>query len=290
VPAVSIGMPVYNGEQTLEAAVQSILAQTFSDFELILSDNASTDGSLALAQRLARLESRIRVVANARNRGAFYNYRRVFLESRGRLFKWASCSDLCAPRHLERCVAALERHPDSALAYTRTLLFSDDPKNGIPYEESFQLQSESPYARFRSVLDNIRLNNFYNGVFRRSALERVPLAGDYMSSDIVQLAELALVGKFIEVPEYDYFRRMDNASATALMKGEQLHHHLLGSKNTPRMQGWRAMAVIFTIPLRHWIPLRDRARLAAYTLRRAYWSVPALAAELKDVIVRPASQ
>lgn len=288
-PTLSIGMPMYNGARYLEAVVGSFLAQSYTDFELVLSDNVSTDETVAVAERLMRQDSRIRLVRNDRNRGAFFNYRRVFKESRGRYFKWASCNDFCGPSHLAHCMSALEKNPDAILAYTRTLVFTDDPKKGTPYEEGFLVDSDSPYERFRAVMEHIRLNNLYNGVFRREAVERVPLAGDYMSSDIVQLAELALIGKFVEVPEYEYYRRMDADSATALMKGEHLQHHLHGNKSGPRLQGWKAVAVLSTIPWRHWLPIGDAARVAGYTLRRTYWSFPELAAELKDAIVRPAS-
>jgi glycosyltransferase involved in cell wall biosynthesis len=289
-PALSIGMPVYNGERFLEAAVRAVLEQTFGDFELILSDNASTDGSLALAHELARKDPRIRVVCNDRNYGAAWNYRRVFQESRAELFKWAASNDLIAPRHLERCVEALRRHPQAVLAYTRTVVFVDDPTKGRPYDEDFMVCSESPTQRFRTVLDEMRLNNLFNGVFRRSALERVPLAGDYMSSDVVMLAELALLGPFIEVPERDYFRRLDETSATSLMSGEKLRKHLLGKFSAQRLQSWRAMGVLIGTPLRHWLPPREYFRLAEYLLRRTWWKLPELMGELREVIARPASR
>src|SRR5262245_51238969 len=93
-PAVSIGMPVYNGSRYLEATIRSVLAQTFTDFELVISDNVSTDDTVAIIERLMREDGRIRLVRNDRNRGAFFNYRRVFNESRAKLFKWCSSNDL----------------------------------------------------------------------------------------------------------------------------------------------------------------------------------------------------
>jgi hypothetical protein len=288
-PAVSIGMPVYNGSRYVEATVRCLLEQTFTDFELVVSDNVSTDDTVAIIERLMRDDPRIRLVRNDRNRGAFFNYRRVFTESRAPLFKYSSSNDLVAPGHLAACVQGLKQHPEAILAYTRTTVFTDDPQKGTPYDEGFVVRSTSPYERFRAVMEHIRLNNLYNGVFRREALEKVPLAGDYMSSDIMQLAELALVGQFYEVPENLYFRRMDAESATALMKGEHLQHHLHGSRRGPLLQEWRAVAVLSTMPLRHRLPLGDALRVAGYNLRRTYWSVPELAADLKNAIVRPAS-
>jgi glycosyltransferase involved in cell wall biosynthesis len=285
-PAVSIGMPVYNGERFLEASARAILSQSFTDFELIVSDNGSSDGSVAVAQRLAREDSRIRVVANDRNYGAAYNYRRLFHESRGRYFKWAACNDFCAPDHVGRCVSVLEQRPEVILAYTRTKVFVDDLATGLPYEEGFDVLSDSPTQRFRTVLEKMRLNNLFNGVFRREALERVPLAGDYMSSDIVMLAELALLGKFVELPEYAYFRRLDKEAATSLMSGEHLRKHLLGKFSAQRLQMWRATGVLVTAPLRHWLSPVESVRLGTYVLRRTYWKLPELAAELREVFQR----
>ena len=106
-PRVSIGIPVYNGGRFIKEAIDSILAQTFEDFELILSDNASTDETEEICKEYATLDRRIRYYRNEENLGAAKNYNRVFELSNGEYFKWASHDDLCAPEYLERCIAAL---------------------------------------------------------------------------------------------------------------------------------------------------------------------------------------
>jgi glycosyltransferase involved in cell wall biosynthesis len=264
--------------------------QTFSDFELILSDNASTDGSLELARRLAREDSRIRIVENARNCGAAFNVRRVFLEGRAPYFKWASSNDLCAPQLVERCLTELERSPDVVLCYTRAVLFHDEPEDGNRYEERFEMLDERASLRFRTLLECMRLNNLFGGVYRRAALERVRLLGDYMGSDIMMLAELALLGKFMELPEYDYYRRMDRQTATAMMKGEGLYEHLLGHRHAPKMQCWRQTAVLAAAALRHPVSPREFVRTFGYLARRTYWHLPQLAAELKLAVMRPSAR
>lgn len=93
-PAVSIGMPVYNGEKFIIEALDSILAQTFTDFELIISDNASTDGTEAICNDYATRDSRIRYFRQNENAGALFNFKFVLNEARGSFFKWAAVDDL----------------------------------------------------------------------------------------------------------------------------------------------------------------------------------------------------
>ncbi|MFA5300916.1 MAG: glycosyltransferase family 2 protein [Lutibacter sp.] len=92
-PIVSIGMPVYNGEKFIREALDSLLAQTFTDFELIISDNASTDGTEAICREYAVCDSRIRYVRQSENRGACYNFQFVLDEAKGEYFMWAAADD-----------------------------------------------------------------------------------------------------------------------------------------------------------------------------------------------------
>lgn len=99
-PAVSIGMPVYNGAQYIREALDSLLAQTFSDFELIISDNASSDATKAICEEYARRDSRIRYVRQSENKGAAANFRFVLDRAKADLFMWAAYDDLWAPNYL----------------------------------------------------------------------------------------------------------------------------------------------------------------------------------------------
>src|ERR1700693_4622631 len=110
-PMVSIGLPVYNGEVYLRQALDSILAQTFSDFELVISDNASTDSTEVICREYAAVDSRIRYRRQTRNRGVTWNFRQVVLLSSGKYFLWTSCDDLLAPNYVERCIEVLENDP-----------------------------------------------------------------------------------------------------------------------------------------------------------------------------------
>jgi glycosyltransferase involved in cell wall biosynthesis len=104
VPRVSIGLPVYNGQNYLRCALDSILQQDYTDFELIISDTASADASPGICQELARKDGRVRYYRNETNIGARGNYNRVFELARGEFFKWASHDDEFHP-------SGLRNHP-----------------------------------------------------------------------------------------------------------------------------------------------------------------------------------
>nr|MDJ0569288.1 glycosyltransferase family 2 protein [Pleurocapsa sp. MO_192.B19] len=124
-PLVSIGMPVYNGERYLENALNSILAQTFRDFELIISDNGSTDKTEEICRQYANVDRRIRYFRNEQNLGAGWNFDRVAQLATGKYFKWACHDDLCALEFLQRCIEILEQAPNIVLAYPKTLIIDE---------------------------------------------------------------------------------------------------------------------------------------------------------------------
>ena len=97
VPIVSIGLPVYNGEAFIGEALDSLLDQTHSDFELIISDNASTDATEAICREYVSRDPRVRYIRQAANQGILANYRAVLNEARSGLFMWASADDTWGP-------------------------------------------------------------------------------------------------------------------------------------------------------------------------------------------------
>ena len=103
IPQVSIGMPVFNGEKFICEALDSLLAQTFTDFELIISDNASTDGTEAICGEYAAKDSRIRYVRQAENLGPAANFKYVLDVAVGEYFMWAAADDLWAPNFIDKC-------------------------------------------------------------------------------------------------------------------------------------------------------------------------------------------
>lgn len=284
-PRVTIGLPVYNGAATLESAVRPLLAQTFTDFELLLSDNASTDATPEITARLAREDSRVRVVRHPVNLGANGNYSFVAQDARGTLLKWASASDWVAPTFLERCVEALDKHPDAVLAAPRTRLCEGDPAEGagVDYESDFEILAETPAGRLEQLCERLRLNNVFNGVIRLSALRTTRLVEPYLCADLVLMGHLALLGKFILVNERLYFRRMEVGSSTTLQDpASRMRHHypVLNARTlfqeSKQQIGWLRAGL--SAPM----SIGERAKVTGYLLRRLIQSREVLFDDIRN--------
>jgi glycosyltransferase involved in cell wall biosynthesis len=244
---VTIGVPVFNGEAFLRQAIDSILAQTYTDFELLLSDNCSTDGTAAICQSYILTDPRIRYVRQPVNIGAAKNYNGLVTLSSGKYFKWAAHDDVLAPRFLEECVRALEQDPGVVVAFARTQLIGEDGgpiaarsnRDGRPLSDQDppsrsdfvigklpgadypQAASPDPVARFREVLFTYDPTFPVFGVIRRSALERTRLIDSYFGSDRVLLAHLALLGRFARIDEPLIFNRTHPGQSSSLSRRER---------------------------------------------------------------------
>jgi glycosyltransferase involved in cell wall biosynthesis len=241
VPRLSIGLPVYNGENYLAESLDALLGQSYEDFELIISDNASTDGTAEICRRYGKQDPRIRYVRQSRNIGLAPNHNFVFQQSRGELFKWAAADDLYGRDLLQHCVAALDGHPGVVLAHSWEAVI--DSTGNVTQSLEYPLATNSPRApeRFRSILFGssglfersilsgssslpessdvdihglIRVDNHgilracdEYGVIRTDVLRRVAPLGSYHHSDRIVVCEIALHGPFHMTPDWLYFRR-----------------------------------------------------------------------------------
>lgn len=205
-PRLSIGLPVYNGEHLLPLALDALVNQSYRDFELIISDNASTDGTERICRDYASRDERIRYLRQPRNIGMVANHNFLVGEARGELFKWASHDDLYDSDYLLRCVEALDSHPEASLAHSWGVLMEEDgtPMRMFRYPPG-TAAARAP-ERFRSMLDD-GPGDWTYAVFRTGILRRTPLHGTYHGGDRTMIAELALHGVLHQVPEPLYFRR-----------------------------------------------------------------------------------
>lgn len=214
-PLVSIGLPVYNGENYLAKTIRSILAQTFADFELIICDNASTDRTQVICEEFARQDARVRYSRNERNLGAGPNYDLAFHRAQGKYFKWAAHDDMLAPTYLEKTVAVLEARPDVAMCSTGITEIGPDDEVVRSYTNSMPgCDGATPAQRLAAVTHYRHQCEDFFGLYRREALEGSDLHGLYSGSDRVLLAEIALRGKIVLLDEPLFLHREHNQRYT----------------------------------------------------------------------------
>ncbi|MCL4708118.1 glycosyltransferase family 2 protein [bacterium] len=219
-PLISVGVPVYNGEGFLGQSLDSILAQTYEDFEVIISDNASSDYTEDICRVFAGKDARIRYFRNPNNIGAARNFNRVFELAHGEYFRWHSADDLCEPTLLEKCKATLEEHSDAVLCAPKTCLIDEKGSIICRRDNELDLRHSQAHARFLALNVTLGLCNAQYGLMRTAAVRRTALEGDYPGSDMVFLSELSLHGQFIQIPEYLFFRRLHSHAASSLVSVE----------------------------------------------------------------------
>jgi glycosyltransferase involved in cell wall biosynthesis len=283
-PKISVGIPAYNSAAHIGLTIEGLLSQTYGDFELIVSDNASTDATRDIVGEYMRKDPRIRYERHSVNVGANPNYSYLVHRANGEFFKWSSSSDWCAPTFLESCLSELTANPDSVLAVPRTCLFQDSPKSAEAYDHDISLLDDSPSARLRALNETIRLNNAVNGLIRASALRSTRLVPRYIGADVVFMEHLALLGKFRLIDQRLFYRRMDRATATALQddKGKLTHHypkHSLGML----LQGSKKQIGRLRVALRAPLSLGERMRVIALVAKMIYWERAFLNEDARDI-------
>jgi len=294
-PRVSIGLPVYNGENYLAQAIESLLAQTFEDFELILADNASTDGTEEICRTYAARDSRVRYCRNEVNLGSAGNYGRSYSLARGEYFKWAAHDDLCAPTFLERCVETLDSRPEVVWCHSQSAhigpdgeVLSGEENERISYVAAAQdplgktvsprdtRESPRPSQRFASILMGGSGSLDIYGLVRTDVMRRTSLHLPYYGADKVFIAELSLLGRFHEIPEVLFYCRVHPEAsgnlATAAEQQQFINPRVRQRWTFTRLQLLRAYT---RAVLRTEMPLAERTRcllaLARYVGQVGKW-------------------
>lgn len=284
-PPVSIGMPVYNGERYLEQTLQSVLGQTFTDFVLYITDNASTDRTEAICREYAARDPRIVYRRNPVNVGAAGNYELCFQAAKSPYFRWQNADDPIEPTLLEDCLRVLEQRPDVVLAYGQTRMIDSEGRTIRDYEDKLDLQQARAADRFIAALDNIDMQNHMYGLIRRDALAHTARLKGYKSADINLIVELALYGKYVQIPKHLFNRRLHAESSSWNMKDEaRLKDFWAPSKRKLVMQTWRSVAEYYRAVLRAPIPFQEKFILVRRLLKHVYWRKSAMLSELSSFI------
>jgi glycosyltransferase involved in cell wall biosynthesis len=297
-PAISIGLFVYNGDFFLPKALDSLLQQTFLDFELIISDNASTDGTEEICRAHAARDNRIRYYRSPKNMGAGWNMRRVCELATGKYFKWAAADDFLDPEFLRRCVEALENDPGCVLAFTGTRVIDRQGNHVEDYKWPMQTHSPDVVTRFREMLLNDHMCYQIFGIMRRDVLNHLPPHGSKVNSDGVLLAQMALLGRFYEVPERLFFstRHIGQSSQTKPVRVKAPRFRLTNRYGTLPCPEWWDPEKTRTISFPEWrmllsyavsvrrAPLRFGQRVRCYLLL-APWVRKHFSRMMKDLLI-----
>jgi len=201
-------MPVYNGENYISEAIRSILDQTYTDFELIITDNASTDRTPEIVESFKAQDDRIIYVKNDGNIGAAANYNRGYDLARGDFLKWCAHDDRISANYIEVCLKALEDNPDISLAFGSTIGIDPEghelPAVGL---ETPSLDHDDADCRFADAIHLTGTCFPIFGLFRMSALKKSTLHRSYYGSDRALLVETAVLGKMVRVDEAVFYNR-----------------------------------------------------------------------------------
>ena len=269
-PRLSIGLPVFNGADYLEEALISILAQTCTDFELIISDNASTDGTEDLCRTYAMKDKRIKYHRNPKNIGATQNWYRVFDLSSGEYFASAAHDDLYAADYMEKCISVLDRDPTIMVCYSKTQIIDgqgarlDDDRISKMLAAKIDTISSSPSVRLYNVIGVDYLCIQLYGVMRAQALRDTKVFVGYYGCDRNTLAELALIGKIFEIPEYLFFHRIyPEALGAAVYSGRSLQELFFldpGTDWNERFAAFKVFGNYFTSVANSSIPFSEKIK------------------------------
>jgi glycosyltransferase involved in cell wall biosynthesis len=208
-PRVSIGIPVFNGAATVRRAIESVLSQTFPDLELLVSDNASGDGTDDICQRYASQDSRIRYTRHETAISPLANFRFVLDAARAPYFMWLAADDYVLPRLLEQAVAVLDAQGDVVCVVPRTEFLEADGTRH-PAAGTFPLLGSTRENLCRYLVDPADNSRFY-GVYRREVIGTLP-AKPYHALDWAVVAGTLLRGRHVELPEVLLVREANEQS------------------------------------------------------------------------------
>lgn len=207
-PRVSMGLPVRNGERFLERQLDSLLSQDFRDFELIISDNASSDDTQGICRRYAAQDERISYHRTDVDRGLAWNWNRTFELATAPYFKWVAHDDEHEPTFLSRCVEVLDADPSVICCHTASVDIDEEGVVLRLYPARTRPASHAPHVRLADVLRPHPCFQIY-GVIRREVLAKTQLHRPIPEIDHVLIAELAMLGRLYEVDE-PLFRRREH--------------------------------------------------------------------------------
>jgi glycosyltransferase involved in cell wall biosynthesis len=281
---VVIGLPVYNSQRYLGAAIESHLSQSFGDFELVISDNGSTDATQQICTDYAGKDKRIKYLRSPENRGILWNHRRVFeaVQNSDQYFRWAAGDDIMEPGLLRAMVDVLHARPEVEAVVPDTKNIDADDKIVGSMARTLDLQSPDVFERAQKVLLSGYQMVIAFGLFRAATLQRLRTRPNYLGWDYVFVWELALHGQIVQ-PVGSFLLRRWHAGAMSHVKTVKEMKKWVEPKSNASMnfphwtwthERWRAL---MAAPL----TTRERLRIAGFLTRHTLWQRGSL---VRDVV------
>ena len=219
IPKVAVGMPVYNGERYLAQAIESIISQTFVDFELIISDNASTDGTEEICKRYQKRDRRISYIRQSRNLGAGNNFISVLERANSKYFMWAACDDEWEASWLERLTHALEDRSNNSFAFGEMQCQGENGEpfwhlgNGRMFPFHSKYRSMRLFRHFLLPEASGKANLFY-GLYSTSELKKLLVNGfqGHMYADVIFVHKALNNLRLTQIPGTRFYKRVHDTN------------------------------------------------------------------------------
>ena len=261
-PPIGVGLPVHNGEPFLARSIESLLAQQDADFELVIADNASTDGTEEICREIARADSRVRYLRRDTNVGVIENHNRIVHETAGEFFSFAAADDEYRADRLAKLSAALRANPDASVAISDAEEIDENGDLIRVWRSTLRTDDPRPHVRMWAKLADPEENLQAYGLIRRSALLRTMLHAPFKGSDRVFITELALNGRFVVVEEPLLRHRIHGQRNSTVSDARTFYANEIGGRNKLYLPnvvegGWLLRMVRNA-------PLNRRQRLLAY--------------------------
>jgi glycosyltransferase involved in cell wall biosynthesis len=288
-PRVIIGLPVYNGERFIGAAIESHLTQSFDNFDLIISDNGSTDSTREICSDYASNDKRIRYLQSPENRGILWNHRRVLeeIQNPNQYFRWAGADDVMEPGLLQVMVDVLDSRPDVEAVVPDTKNIDEHGEIIGSAPRTLNLQSPDAFERARDVLLASYQHVIAYGLLRASTVRVMRTGPNYPGWDSVFVWELALRGKLVQPAEPALLRRFHAGSISRVRNVSEVRRWVepnsVPGMNFPHWS-WayeRARALI-ACPL----STRDRLRIGRFLARTTLWQRGAMVRDITQAARR----
>ncbi|EIT84620.1 glycosyl transferase family protein [Fictibacillus macauensis ZFHKF-1] len=196
---ITIGLPIYNGEKYLSEALDSLLAQSYQDYIIVIYDNGSNDATEEICRAYAQQDDRISYVRHERNRGTVVNFNELVYQTTTEYFMWAACDDLWSPNYIEKCLAQLEKHPTAVMCQS-DIQYMD--KDGHITSVTSHFMDTTDLTVMERMEECLRFRSWIiYGLYRTEQLKKTRILTEIYGADIVLGVEVLLLGDVVKAEE-----------------------------------------------------------------------------------------